>query len=315
VNEAMAKLEAKRAEEASGRASLAETYARIRELESKIALALSVKSDEIIKEQQLVLQLNVAKQDASSKSEVINSLLAATRETEIRMAAADAEMHTLGQKLEDLKAQEISKSARIQAKTQQLEDEQLVIAELKKAREIRDGELSKELEAARAEKNSLARRDYDLDDQLKKAKAERDEVEKRCKARGVEIERFLKLKESLSKREPAQIRELERVAAEVAQLQKASDERGARVVALRDSIKSMESGENCSRLYGRDDGGGDDDDGGGGGGGGDNDHDENNLNRGCQARKKRFHLHPTIAKLLLSCRASSRSLKKKKHKP
>ena len=36
--------------------------------------------------------------------------------------------------------------------------------------------------------------------------------------------------------------ELERVTAEVAQLQKASDERSARVVTLRDSIKSMESG-------------------------------------------------------------------------
>jgi hypothetical protein len=206
VSEASAKLEQKRAEEASGRAALAETYARIRELESKIAVGLSVKSDEVIKEQQLVLQLNVAKQDALAKSEVINALMATTRETEIRMAAADAEMHALGQRLEDLKAQEVSKSARIQAKTKQLEDEQLVIAELKKAREIRDGELIKELEAARAEKNSLARRDYDLDDQLKKAKVERDEVEKRCKARGVEIERFLKLKESLTKREPAQVR-------------------------------------------------------------------------------------------------------------
>jgi hypothetical protein len=36
--------------------------------------------------------------------------------------------------------------------------------------------------------------------------------------------------------------ELERVSAEVAQLQKASDERSARVLTLRDSIKSMESG-------------------------------------------------------------------------
>ena len=242
MQEATAKLEEKRAEEASGRAALADTYARIRELESKISLGLSVKSDEVIKEQQLVLQLNIAKQDALAKSEVINSLMAATKEAEIRMATADAELHDLGKKLEDLKAQEISKSARIQAKTQQLEDEQLVIAELKKARENRDVELSKELEAARAEKNALARRDYDLDDQLKKAKAEREDVEKRCKARGAEIERFLKLKDSLAKREPAQIRELDRVSAEVAQLQKASDERAGRVVALRESIKTMESG-------------------------------------------------------------------------
>jgi hypothetical protein len=175
--------------------------------------------------------------------------MAATRESEIRMAAADAELQALGQKLEDLKAQEVSKSARIQAKIQQLEDENLVVAELKKARETRDGELTKELEAIRAEKNSLSRRDYDLDDQLKKAKVERDDVEKRCKARGVEIERFLKLKESLVKREPAQMRELERVTAEVAQLQKASDERSARVVALRDSIKSMESGNDNHDDY------------------------------------------------------------------
>ena len=54
VREAAAKLEEKRAEEASGRAALAETYARIRELESKIAVGLAVKSDEVIKEQQLV---------------------------------------------------------------------------------------------------------------------------------------------------------------------------------------------------------------------------------------------------------------------
>jgi hypothetical protein len=54
VHEAAAKLEEKRAEEASGRAALAETYARIRELESKIAVGLAVKSDEVIKEQQLV---------------------------------------------------------------------------------------------------------------------------------------------------------------------------------------------------------------------------------------------------------------------
>jgi hypothetical protein len=243
VNEAVAKLEEKRGAEANSRAALAETYARIRELENKIALGLSVKSDEVIKEQQLVLQLNISKQDAIAKSEVITSLMAATRETEIRLASADAEISSLGQKLEDLKALELSKSARIKAKTQQLEDEQLVIAELKKAREVRDGELVRELEAARSEKNLLARRDYDLDDQLKKAKAERDEIEKRCKARGVEIERFLKLKDSLSKREPAQLRELDRVTAEVAQLQKASDERGERVVALRESIKSMESGD------------------------------------------------------------------------
>ena len=151
MQEATAKLEEKRAEEASGRAALADTYARIRDLESKISLGLSVKSDEVIKEQQLVLQLNIAKQDALAKSEVINSLMAATKEAEIRMATADAELHDLGKKLEDLKAQEISKSARIQAKTQQLEDEKLVIAELKKARENRDVELSKELEAARAE--------------------------------------------------------------------------------------------------------------------------------------------------------------------
>jgi chromosome segregation ATPase len=188
--------------------------------------------------------------------------MAATRESEIRMAAADTELQALGQRLEELKAQEVSKSARIQAKIQQLEDENLVVAELKKARETRDGELTKELEAIRAEKNSLSRRDYDLDDQLKKAKVERDDVEKRCKARGVEIERFLKLKESLVKREPAQMRELERVTAEVAQLQKASDERSARVVALRDSIKSMESGNDNLDKYIT--GGG----GGGGGGGG-----------------------------------------------
>ncbi len=84
VLEATAKLEEKRAEEASGRAALADTYARIRELESKISLGLSVKSDEVIKEQQLVLQLNIAKQDAIAKSEVINSLMAAMREAEIR---------------------------------------------------------------------------------------------------------------------------------------------------------------------------------------------------------------------------------------
>ena len=38
----------------------------------------------MIKEQQLVLQLNISKQDALAKSEVINSLMAATREAEIR---------------------------------------------------------------------------------------------------------------------------------------------------------------------------------------------------------------------------------------
>jgi hypothetical protein len=40
----------------------------------------------VIKEQQLVLQLNIFKQDALAKSEVINSLMAATREAEIRCA-------------------------------------------------------------------------------------------------------------------------------------------------------------------------------------------------------------------------------------
>ena len=54
LQEAGAKLEEKRTEEANGRTALAETYARIRELESKIAVGLAVKSDEVIKEQQLV---------------------------------------------------------------------------------------------------------------------------------------------------------------------------------------------------------------------------------------------------------------------
>jgi chromosome segregation ATPase len=243
LNEAVATLERKRSEEASSRAMLADTYARIRELENKIALGLSVKSDEVIKEQQLVLQLNIAKQDALAKSEQVNALLTATRDAELRLVASDAELQSLGQKLDDLKAQEISKSARIQAKMQQLEDEKALVAELKKAREIRDSELVKELEEARTEKSALSRRDYDLEDQLKKAKQDRDDVEKRCKTRGVEIDRFLKLKESLTKREPSQLRELERVTAEVAQLQKTSDERSARVVALRESIKSMESGD------------------------------------------------------------------------
>ena len=62
VREAAAKLEEKRAEEASGRAALAETYARIRELESKIAVGLAVKSDEVIKEQQLVRRFAIQPQ-------------------------------------------------------------------------------------------------------------------------------------------------------------------------------------------------------------------------------------------------------------
>ncbi len=47
VLEATAKLEEKRAEESSSRAALAETYARIRDLENKIAVGLSVKGDEV----------------------------------------------------------------------------------------------------------------------------------------------------------------------------------------------------------------------------------------------------------------------------
>ena len=133
-----------------------------------------------------------------------------------------------------------------------------------------------------------------------KAKAEREDVEKRCKARGAEIERFLKLKDSLAKREPAQIRELDRVSAEVAQLQKASDERAGRVVALRESIKTMESGICIVENDAADDAA---------------DCRQNIADAlSPQARRMRCRPLQSTAKSLLSCKASFKSRRKRRRR-